>query len=510
MLWHRVASRTMSVLSIILFFFGAFLLATYIWVTNKFETATLDMIWIYLSLPLTGVDVRYVIGYACQLLFVFAITVIYALLLVRTYTCKKPFKNPSILQPKLSRVVMMLFSGALFAFSVVSIETRYQLWDFLFPDLKFYTFIEENYVQVESSKIKFPAEKRNLVLLILESVDDSLYDESVFGAKLMPRLDALQKVNTHFRGQREVNGTGGSICGFHSYLYGLPFVSSYSDRNRPKTMSRRSNSYETVVEAKVDAKDSLYENEVSILHLIADHGYKIVFCLGADASFAGFGRFFRFAGNNAPIYDATYFRSTRNDYSAHESQWGLLDGYAYERIKEHLLALRQVAPFALIIQTANTHTPGFSEKDMRSPWGDYRDSFVQADEMVSEFVDWMEREDFFQSTTLVILGDHLAPVSKMGEKILPPWKERSVYNVFINPVIREKPLVRKRLFASWDMAPTILESLGAVLPERKFGIGTSLFSDYPTLFERVGVAEYNTKIEKRSKLYDYLVYGITD
>jgi len=52
------------------------------------------------------------------------------------------------------------------------------------------------------------------------------------------------------------------------------------------------------------------------------------------------------------------------------------------------------------------------------------------------------------------------------------------------------------------MAPTILESIGVKLPERRFGIGSSLFSAQPTLLEKYSVEKYKAEINKRSKLYD--------
>ena len=69
---------------------------------------------------------------------------------------------------------------------------------------------------------------------------------------------------------------------------------------------------------------------------------------------------------------------------------------------------------------------------------------------------------------------------------------------------------QKRLFASWDFAPTILESMGAVIPDRRFGLGVSLFADRPTLFEKYGREKYEEEAPKYSKLYASFFPGRSD
>ena len=55
-----------------------------------------------------------------------------------------------------------------------------------------------------------------------------------------------------------------------------------------------------------------------------------------------------------------------------------------------------------------------------------------------------------------------------------------------------------------DMAPTILEAIGAVLPKHKLGLGTSLFSREKTLIEKLGEEALNEELKKKSDFYKSL------
>lgn len=58
-----------------------------------------------------------------------------------------------------------------------------------------------------------------------------------------------------------------------------------------------------------------------------------------------------------------------------------------------------------------------------------------------------------------------------------------------------------RKFAPFDMAPTILESIGAKLEGSRFGLGTSLFSKEKTLIEKYGTNHINNEFKKEQRFY---------
>ena len=53
-----------------------------------------------------------------------------------------------------------------------------------------------------------------------------------------------------------------------------------------------------------------------------------------------------------------------------------------------------------------------------------------------------------------------------------------------------------------DLFPTTLASLGVKIEGNRLGLGTNLFSDTPTLMEKLGIEQFNLEVSKRSSYYD--------
>jgi phosphoglycerol transferase len=74
--------------------------------------------------------------------------------------------------------------------------------------------------------------------------------------------------------------------------------------------------------------------------------------------------------------------------------------------------------------------------------------------------------------------------------------------LFINP--QTNPDRKDRAFSSFDMAPTILESMGFHLKDSKMGIGTSLYSTKPTLIEKIGIDSLNMALKDLRQTQKYI------
>ena len=89
-------------------------------------------------------------------------------------------------------------------------------------------------------------------------------------------------------------------------------------------------------------------------------------------------------------------------------------------------------------------------------------------------------------------------------KFTEQLKHREIYNVFINTVFDPKGVNPRRKFATFDLAPTFLESIGAQVEGHRFGLGTSLFSEEKTLCERYDPDWINQEFQKRHPFYQKL------
>ncbi len=83
--------------------------------------------------------------------------------------------------------------------------------------------------------------------------------------------------------------------------------------------------------------------------------------------------------------------------------------------------------------------------------------------------------------------------------------QRLIYNCFINTPTQARS-VTNRLFAAIDLFPTTLAAIGCEIEGDRLGLGTNLFSQTPTLMERMGFTRLNTELAKSSDYYESHFY----
>ncbi|MDR1534356.1 MAG: sulfatase-like hydrolase/transferase [Planctomycetota bacterium] len=496
----RKIIRPLCLAATLLFFFlGVELAAVLHWTTERFETANLELIITYMVLPIGTVDPQYIYSLVSYLALGFLATAWLGLFLVRRGGgSAKP--RPFPWRPLALPAAFLVFSGSLFAW-----EARYRVWENLFPDAGYYSYVEDNFHLPDPGGIVFPERKNNLILLILESVETTMNDEAVFKPKLMPRLEKFYGENLSFGGYRLTTGTQTSILSFFSTNLGMPFL-GYKFGFFRWDPARDGLELEALTLGRTENKKKHDFRDRSLLGIMEKNGYHLEVIRAASIQFADYDKLIAMSTDRCGIYDFDYFHSRRPDCPEKMNNWGVDDSYLYARARERLLAVQKLGkPFFQIIQTVNTHPPGFYEKNLPAKYGDYRDSFEQADLMAGEFLEWIGKQTFAGSTTVIVVGDHNLSARGVGAIRIPLPENREIMNFFINPR-REPERGVRRLYAAWDLAPTILEAVGAEIPGRRLGLGTSLFSGRDTLLERDGLDKYEEMIKKRSRLYEQYYY----
>ena len=126
---------------------------------------------------------------------------------------------------------------------------------------------------------------------------------------------------------------------------------------------------------------------------------------------------------------------------------------------------------------------------------------------VTEFVSWIQQQDFYENTTIVISGDHLTMDSDFCENIDPDYT-RTVYNVIINSPIQPQQ-EKNRSFTTMDMFPTTIASLGATIEGDRLGLGTNLFSGEQTLAEKLTFDQLNDDLSQKSKFFEKMEEQVT-
>ena len=118
----------------------------------------------------------------------------------------------------------------------------------------------------------------------------------------------------------------------------------------------------------------------------------------------------------------------------------------------------------------------------------------------AEFVEWIRQQEFYENTTIVIVGDHLTMDADFCDDV-PKDYERTVYNVFINSVA-EPGQTRNRAFTTLDFFPSTLASMGVQIEGGRIGLGTDLFGDRQTLAEEVGISQLDGELENKSSFFE--------
>ncbi|NLZ34523.1 MAG: sulfatase-like hydrolase/transferase [Clostridiales bacterium] len=167
-------------------------------------------------------------------------------------------------------------------------------------------------------------------------------------------------------------------------------------------------------------------------------------------------------------------------------------------------------PFNFSLLTVNTHFPdGWLEAEAEDKYPtQYENVHAHSSKQVYEFISWIKEQDFYDNTTIVLVGDHnsMQEAEHFESRIVPEKYERVTYNAFINSVI-EPVKEKNRSFSNYDIFPSILASMGVEIEGDKLGLGTNLFSEEQTLLERYGIDYVDAELRKNSDFYNYKLLG---
>ena len=197
-------------------------------------------------------------------------------------------------------------------------------------------------------------------------------------------------------------------------------------------------------------------------------------------------------------------------------QWGFEDEKLFSYAKEKLVEIAaKEEPFNFSVLTVDTHVPdGYLCELCPSDYSNqYANVWVCASRQISEFVSWIQEQDFYDNTMVYICGDHLSMnktfYGAQTEDEYLGQNRRKVYNAFLNTVITPgEEEEHNRRFTTMDMFPTLLAGLGADIEGERLGLGTNLFSGEKTLAERLGYETLFAELQKKSPFYEEaLLFG---
>ncbi|MDD4706486.1 MAG: LTA synthase family protein [Bacilli bacterium] len=358
---------------------------------------------------------------------------------------------------------------------------------------------EKYYVNPKKAQMNFPSHKRNLIYIMVESLEatDFSYNQGGFKYKsIIPELEEIANQNINFShgyklgGFYDVLGTGFTAGAIVGHTAGIPLIGGIGNNNY--------NKYESIL-----------KNAYSIGEILKDAGYKNYFMMGSDKNFGGRGNYLSLHGN----YEIFDFNTAKDlnyipkDYDI--KWWGFEDKKLYQFTKEKLVNIsKNDEPFNFTMLTVDTHPiDGYLDETcmINNSLTQYENVFACGSKMLNEFVTWIEKQKFYDNTTIVIVGDHLNMIKKGIYEDMPQNYNRKIYNAFINSSVKTK-CRKNREFNTFDIYPTTLAALGVKIKGERLALGTNLFSCQETLTEELGLAYLNTELMKKSNYYNNCLF----
>ena len=356
-------------------------------------------------------------------------------------------------------------------------------------------FYEANYVDPKTVSIESESQ-RNLIYIYLESMETSYASKEDGGGQennYIPNLTELAADNISFSntdllgGWYNSSGSGWTMGALFATTSGVPFAFPVGGND---------------MEGAEIFASGIY-NLGDFLH---DQGYIQEFLCGSDATFAGRRTYFTQHGDYE-IFDLYTAREEGYIAEDYYQWWGFEDYILYDIARDELTRLAETGePFNFTMLTADTHhIDGFHciLCEDTYEWN-LENVLICADSQIASFIQWIQEQEFYENTTIVITGDH----DRMDTSLVF-WlsaEERPIYNCYINvdDLCLENvndEILKNRSFMAIDTFPTVLAAMGYTIEGNQLGLGVNLFSGKPTLSEQYGCAELDELLQTDNTYY---------
>lgn len=333
---------------------------------------------------------------------------------------------------------------------------------------------------------------KNLIYIIVESLETPYASKEAGGIQdvnYIPKLTNLAAENISFSntdklgGLHCLRGTTWTMGALLALTGGVPFA--FDSSGAPLSISG----------------DTYLSGVVSLGDILEDAGYTQEFMCGSDVEFGGREAYFKSHGNY-DFYDYNTAIEHGDIDSDYKVNWGFEDAKLFDFAKNEAIRLAQNdKPFNLTLLTVDLHTPDGFLCELCPDDYDSITANVAAcnDAQIVNFVEWIRQQPFADDTVIIITGDH----PRMDTNLVGDMQgyDRTVYNCFINAETPEDFEMHNREFTHPDIYPTILSALGFSIEGERLALGTNLFSQEPTLAEKMGFFNLKEELSKPNDWY---------
>ncbi len=455
----------------LIFFILFFILWFFVWMYKNFGRINLDEIAIVLQIGLNGVDHSLLWSFIKKVILrSFGWGIIYAIF----YQLISKYKILQIMS-FVVLVGLIIYNGH---------KSNIELGSFF--NNKKSNFYEQEYIYPDKTDITF-SEKKNTLVIVLESMEKTFNDKKLFGAHgLIPNITKLERENISFKKYHSISGLSHTIAAITGITTGLPlFYTSFKSIEK-----------------------MLGTTGIGTIFKNNDYGTYALF--PASGKFSLKTNFLKRMGFDT-IYDGERLRKLLT-YKLSEYPFnGVDDGTFFELSKPILTKIiNKREPYFIMMETINTHCKGYFTEACREKGfkqENMEDIIMCEDKLVYDFINWFRNKD--PKAIIIVINDHQQKSGNIMNK-LNKNKERALNNIFINTNIFNYDYTERKISAM-DFFPTIIEAAGGKIDGCKLGLGVSLSEKcrhIKTLRERYDDKKLEKKMEQKNDLYYKLVTGI--
>ena len=351
------------------------------------------------------------------------------------------------------RTIPLVVLGAGVAFFIDSFSLASYVRAYFGEDYFSGSYVDPARVAVRKGK----EPPKNLVLIYVESLENTYSDPALFGRDLLHRLNAYKSKPRviSFDNYRELQGAHFTIAGIVATQCGLPLksVALFGGNVQGEQVER------------------FLPRARCLGDILASHGYTNVFLNGSSLAFAGVGKFFHDHHYSKVMGREEWI--SEGERPERMSGWGLRDDDLFRRARAELDALmKSRKPFNLTVLTIDTHHPygHLSPLCERQGYQDF-DGIVECTAgQVADFIDYIAAKGWSDRVAVVVQGDHLSMGNTSYDKLVKN-PERRVYNLLIGG---DRKLTKNTdEVTHFDMLPTMLDLIGLKVQGERAGLGYS-------------------------------------
>lgn len=313
----------------------------------------------------------------------------------------------------------------------------------------------------EMPNARVGTKRQNLILIYLESIEDSFSDDSLFEKNMLEPVQEATEGWEAIPSLQQYDGGGWTMSGIVSTQCGIPLRTAGS-LSGPDELNDLGIGKPVV---------SYLPGATCLGDVLSAAGYRNVFLGGADASFAGKGAFLKTHGYDEVLDLPHWLELGETEV---RDDWGLSDRRLFDHAKEEVSRLHAAdEPFNLTMLSLDTHEGPrvYDYCDWNTETAMTSITFCSM-QQVSEFVKYLGDEGVLEDTAVVLMGDHQKMIAQGGSFFdeLNDRADRSIFNrvwapggaSFAEPEIDQ-----------FSMYPTLLELVGIAVPDHRAGIGVS-------------------------------------